>query len=323
MNRASHEPAVTVLLATRNGEAVLPRTLAGYRLMQRTPAAWQMLIVDNGSTDATPSIVERFRGELPIEMLRQPTAGKSRALNTAIPRLRGRLIVVTDDDAIPHPSFLAAWTRYLDSKQEFELFGGSVTPIFDSPPPRWMLKMRQRFAFMFSERDLPEGEMDPGAIYGPNMAVRISVFDRGFRFDENMGPNALDPAYPMGDETEFCRRVASLGARSWFASEPRVDHIARSGQLRTSAWVERAYRTGRGRAYQMFQRGEIPDLSGPLLTDRLAMLSPFPRHRLTGLFARSLARGIRDECDRRQSQPFAVKSPPAPPSDSDRALTEG
>jgi GT2 family glycosyltransferase len=186
-----------------------------------------------------------------------------------------------------------------------------------------MLKMGHCFASMFSECNLPEGEIDPGAIYGPNMAVRISVFDRGFRFDENIGPNALDPAYPMGSETEFCRRVASLGGRSWFASEPRVDHIVRSSQLRTSAWAEPAYRTGRGRAYQMFQRGEIPDLPGPLLTDRLAMLSPFPRHRLASLCARSLARGIRDESNKRQNQPIGVKSPPVPRPDSDRALTQG
>jgi cellulose synthase/poly-beta-1,6-N-acetylglucosamine synthase-like glycosyltransferase len=52
-------------------------------------------------------------------MLRQPTPGKNRALNTAIPRLRGRLTVVTDDDAIPHPSFLAVWTRYVDGKHGF------------------------------------------------------------------------------------------------------------------------------------------------------------------------------------------------------------
>ena len=290
--------ALTVLLATRNGEAVLPRMLEGYRQIQPPSVRWKMLIVDNGSTDATAKIIEGFRAQLPLDMLREPVPGKSRALNSAIPALQGKLIVITDDDTIPHPSFLVAWEKFLNSRQECELFGGTIDPLFDSPPPKWMLRMQQHFAFMFSARDLPEGPIDPGDIYGPNMAVRASIFDRGSRFDERIGPNALDPAYPMGSETEFCRRVASLGARSWFASEPRVNHIVRSNQLTSAAWAERAYRTGRGRAYQMLKRGDIPDFPAPSAADRLARFSPLAHHRLKSLCTRRLAQGFRDECAR-------------------------
>lgn len=303
MTRATHDVALTVLLATHNGEAVLPRMLEGYRRIQPPGVAWKMLIVDNASTDATAKIIERFRAELPLDTLREPVPGKSRALNTAIPALRGRLVIITDDDSIPHPSFLVAWVKFLDSRPEYELFGGAIEPLFDSPPPRWMLQMKQQFPFMFSARDLPEGPIDPGEIYGPNMAVRASVFDRGLRFDERIGPNALDPDYPMGSETEFCRRVASLGARSWFAHEPRVDHIVRSGQLTSAAWGERAYRTGRGRAYQMLMRGDIPDFPALTATDRLAWFSPMARHRLKSLCARRLAQGFRDECARQLGRP--------------------
>jgi len=290
--------ALTILLATRNGEAVLPRTLEGYRRVQPPSVDWKMLIVDNASTDATAKVIESFRADLPLEMLRETVPGKSRALNTAIPALQGGLIVITDDDSIPHPSFLVAWEKTLDDKREYELFGGAIEPLFDSPPPKWMLQMKQDFGFMFAARDLPEGPIDPGEIYGGNMAVRASVFDRGLRFDEHIGPNALDPDYAMGSETEFCRRVASLGARSWFAREPRVDHIVRSSQFTSAAWAERAYRTGRGRAYQMLTRGDIPDFPTPSAADRLARFSPFARHRLKSLYTRRLAEGFRDECAR-------------------------
>ena len=294
-----HAPELTVLFASRNGEAVLPRTLEGYRLAQTPPVAWEMVIADNGSTDSTRQIIDAFSQDLPIKLVQQPAPGKNRALNTAIPAIEGRLVVVTDDDAIPHAMFLAAWAKFLDSRQDCDLFGGSIEPLFDVPPPKWMLGLKRHFAFMFSERDLPEGPVDPAEIYGPNMAVRTSVFDRGLRFDENLGPNALDPNYPMGGETEFCRRAASLGARSWFAREPRVYHVVRPDQLESSAWTERAYRTGRGRAHQMFQRGEILHVPTPSIADRLAVLSPMPGHRLSGLCARHLARGFRDECTKR------------------------
>src|SRR5262249_49754540 len=128
---------------------------------------------------------------------------------------------------------------------------------------------------------------------------RTSVFERGLRFDENLGPNALDPDYPMGGESEFCWRVASLGAKSWFARQPRVYHIVRPTQLERPAWAARAYRTGRGRAHQMFQRGEILAVPTPSVADRLALFSPLAKHRLSAVCAHQLARGFRDECARR------------------------
>jgi hypothetical protein len=166
-----------------------------------------------------------------------------------------------------------------------------------------MLVRRLQFEMMFSERNLPEGPVDAGDLYGPNMAVRTSVLQRGFRFDEELGPNALDPDYPMGDETEFCRRLASARVKCWFASGPLVHHIVRPGQLTATAWAKRAYRVGRGRAHQMWKRGDILAPPTPSWIDWLAMVSPVARHRLTSLCARRLAQGFRDECVRRTEAP--------------------
>ena len=100
---------LTVLMACRNGERVLPRTLEGYRRLEAPPVGWKLLIVDNGSSDATSEIIDSFTRDLPIEILREPVPGKNKALNSGIPAIEGRLAVLTDDDAIPHPAFLAAW----------------------------------------------------------------------------------------------------------------------------------------------------------------------------------------------------------------------
>jgi glucosyl-dolichyl phosphate glucuronosyltransferase len=289
---------LTVLIACRNGAQVLPRVLDGYRRATPPPVGWKMVIVDNGSTDGTPDIVNSFSKELPIELCSLVQPGKNRALNAGIAAVEGRIAILSDDDAIPHPAFLTAWAQYLDRETGCELLGGSIEPLFDVPPPHWLLATRLRFELMFSERELPEGPIDAGDIYGPNMAVRTSVFERGFRFDEAMGPNALDPDYPMGSEVEFCRRVADAGARCWFAKEPRVQHIVRAAQLGKAAWAKRAYRCGRGRARLMWQRGEIFATPTPTWAERWAMLSPLPRHRFECLCSAQLVEGFRDECAR-------------------------
>ena len=68
---------MTVLLATRNGERVLARTLEGYCRASAPAVGWKLVVVDNGSTDATPDIIEYFKRRLPLELLVEPVTGKS------------------------------------------------------------------------------------------------------------------------------------------------------------------------------------------------------------------------------------------------------
>ena len=293
--------ALTVLFATRNGEHVLPRTLEAYCRIEQPSHAWKMVIVDNGSKDLTPAVITSFKKRLPLETLLQPAAGKNRSLNCGLTIVEGQFVIITDDDAIPAPTFLAAWSAYLDKGRHFELFGGSIEPLFEKPPPKWISKDANQFDFLFAGRDLPEGPIAPDEIFGPNMAVRSSVFASGLRFDENIGPNRSDPDYPMGGETEFCCRVAQSGARAWYAKEPRVQHIVRSHQLRRSYWAKRAYRHGRGAARVLWQRGETPssDLLRPVTMEQLSrlmkMFSPFPLQRFNSVCDYHWARGFRHE----------------------------
>jgi GT2 family glycosyltransferase len=134
------------------------------------------------------------------------------------------------------------------------------------------------------------------------MAVASTVLSRGFLFDEDLGPRAGDPEYPMGSETEFCRRVAAAGARSWFVKDARVEHIVREQQLTPEGWAQRSYRCGKGRAHQMWKRGDV--ISPPRLSLKqiLGRFSPSRSRRIQSLSARELARGFHDECLKRLKQ---------------------
>jgi glycosyltransferase involved in cell wall biosynthesis len=127
---------LTVLLATRNGEHVLPRVLDAYCRVAAPAGGWKMVIVDNGSTDSTPQVIDSFRNDLPLQVLQQPHPGKYRALNSAITAIEGGLVVFTDDDSIPDPTFLTAWAKYLIRRDEYELFGGSIEPLLRNRPGR-------------------------------------------------------------------------------------------------------------------------------------------------------------------------------------------
>ncbi len=286
---------------------MVARTLEGYCHIETPTQNWKLVVVDNGSVDSTARLVESFKGRLPLELLHQPIAGKNRALNLGLSAIEGSVVILTDDDAIPSPHFIKAWAKCLNSKPEFELFGGSIEPLFETPPPNWLENDQFYFDMLFVARNLPEGPIEPAGIFGPNMAVRTSVFKRGFRFNENIGPNGSDANYPMGSETEFCCRLAQNGAACWFAKEPLVYHIIHAHQISMTYWVKRAYRHGRGFAQQKWENGQL-DLSPvsrpyPIqllsrLRRRLRTFSPMPARRFKSTCDYHWSRGFDDECIR-------------------------
>ena len=97
---------------------------------------------------------------------------------------------------LPIPSFLQAWAKFLDTKLDYELLGGSIIPLFETPPQSWLVADQHLCTLLFGQRDLPEGPVEPAKSFGGNMAVRRSVFNSGFRFKEDIGQTDLTLIIP-------------------------------------------------------------------------------------------------------------------------------
>jgi glycosyltransferase involved in cell wall biosynthesis len=225
---------------------MLGRVLGAFARLIPPPCGWHLVVVDNGSTDETPGVLAAYAGRMALTVLSEPRPGKFRALNRAIPHLSGELTVVTDDDVLPEPDWLVRLALAAERQTRANLFGGTILPEWPEPPPSWLRPDAVDFGVLYALLRRPAGACDHGGIYGPNMAVRSSVFAAGARFDESIGPNADDPRYPMGGETEFVVRLRQAGHVAWFVPEACVRHIVRREQL-TEAWIlQRAWRNGLG-----------------------------------------------------------------------------
>ena len=236
-------------MATHNGAERLKMVLAAYAQAEDPGSVWQLCVVDNGSTDDTPVVLKSFCHSLPLVILHQPRPGKNVSLNLAIEHFAnaGHDMILTDDDAIPAPTFLREWARTLARQSGHMLFGGSVSPWFRARPDPWLEALSDQFDVLYARTSHAEGPIAANAIYGPNMAVRAAVFAAGLRFDEAMGPNSSVDNYPMGSETEFCvRAAAQLGISAWFSKGPSVAHIVRLSQMTRDFVAARAQRHGRG-----------------------------------------------------------------------------
>jgi glycosyltransferase involved in cell wall biosynthesis len=115
---------VTAVIATYNRAHFLGEALSSV-LGQTVPPA-QVIVVNDGSTDSTPTVLRRYAGR--IEVIDQENGGKSRALNRAMPHVRGEYLWIFDDDDVALPQNLERHLAVLEAHPEagFVYSGGSL-----------------------------------------------------------------------------------------------------------------------------------------------------------------------------------------------------
>lgn len=121
---ANEAPLVSVVIASYNSADTIAATLAS--VQHQTHTAWELLVIDDGSTDCSPDIVTRFADADPrIKLIRQPNAGPSVARNRGVSEARGRYVAFLDSDDVWSPGHLALTTSALEANPKLGVsFGG-------------------------------------------------------------------------------------------------------------------------------------------------------------------------------------------------------
>ena len=87
---------------------------------------WELLVVNNNSTDDTESVITSYENRLPLRRLFEPSPGLSNARNHAIREAKGGLIIWTDDDVLVDSDWLAAYAAAADRWPDAAFFGGPI-----------------------------------------------------------------------------------------------------------------------------------------------------------------------------------------------------
>ena len=226
----------TLLIATYNRAALLDETLDSIRLLQVRPGRrWEVIVVDNNSTDATRAIVEGQAATFPVPLryLFETRQGRSSAMNAGIEAARGRIIAMTDDDVRVETGWLDAACESLDDPA-VAYAGGPVAPIWETPPPRWLDLTRGDLWGTIAIQDHGDRlfvyEERRKVPLGANMAARRSMFTTigGFRADLGRSSGRL----VLGQEVpELLMRARAAGLRGVYHPAMRVHHHIPSKRL--------------------------------------------------------------------------------------------
>jgi glucosyl-dolichyl phosphate glucuronosyltransferase len=218
---------LSVIIATRDRAALLASTLEAL-VSQRSPRqAFEILVADNASVDHTPEMVKDVaaRATVPVIYLREERPGKSEALNTALMRAQGDLLVFTDDDVVPSPSWLAVYARtFAETGADFA--AGRILPLWEAPPPPWMSPALYGVLAISdggpTSLPLGRGVNDHIMPLGANMAVRRHVVDRIGGWNISLGK--LQGTFRSGEDHEFALRMVAAGFTGVYEPEALVQH---------------------------------------------------------------------------------------------------
>jgi glycosyltransferase involved in cell wall biosynthesis len=252
---------VSVIIPTHNRADALRATLESL-IEQKAPPPWEVIVINNASSDDTVEVLHDMRRYLPLVELNESIPGKSHALNRAISAARGALLLFTDDDVTPSPMWIAEMAR-ASVKYNAAAFCG---PVDVCPDPSSSSKLfRSHFAAIaFSTFSPPcrEGFLPPLWIpVGPNIAVRTSRLN-GLRFREDLGPCFSDSL--LSEDTAFAEDLRRQCGEIVYVPSAGVWHRIREELFDVHYLLDRAFSLGRS---QIIWKQEIHTIELPFQYD--------------------------------------------------------
>ena len=232
---------VSLIVSTRNRADRLPEFLDRISLLEAPAGGWELILVDNGSIDATPALIGRFAASAPfaVRHVHAPIPGLSNARNAGLVHAQGRIVAFTDDDCYPTADFLRVLVDVFD-EQRVGFVGGRVI-LHDPTDARVCIKEVERG---FDIR--PHTFVPAGAIHGANMAVLRELVDAIGTFDPRLGAGTPCVA---GEDIEYVARAAWAGWSGRYDPRLVVAHHHGRKPGPDAERQERGYDYGRGAYY--------------------------------------------------------------------------
>lgn len=232
---------ISVVVCTHNRADLLPYALQTLGEQALDSNEYEVIVVDNNSTDDTREVVEKFAHNVPnLRYCLETKTGLSHARNRGWNEARGEYVAYTDDDCKLPRQWLSVAKEIIEQKSP-AILGGPYFAFYDSPKPHWFKDSYRSRSFGDEARFLEKNE----GLAGNNIIIRRALLKKFGGFAADLGMNGKQIAY--GEETELQTRMLNAMPELGIFYHPRlyVYHLVRAERMKISWLVREFFAKGR------------------------------------------------------------------------------
>ncbi len=226
---------LSVVICTYNRADLLEGALHSVCMQAVDPALYEVIIVDNNSSDNTKEVVTRYAGQYSnVRYVLETNVGLSHARNRGWREAISDYVAYTDDDCVVPPHWVAVALEIVRTRRP-DVFGGPYRAYYTTKKPKWYKDKYGSGEHGDRAQILPEGSF----LAGCNMFVSSAVLRSLNGFDTRFGMTGYRIGY--GEDTDIQIRAMQLGTTKGILYDPRLKllHHVRSDQMKLS-WLARA-----------------------------------------------------------------------------------
>lgn len=296
---------ISVIVCTYNREKYLYGALENLARNTLPGDSYEVVLVDNNSTDGTADLCARFHQEWPnvdFRYFMERNQGLSHARNRGIAEARGEVLVFLDDDSFVEPDYLSNLNSQMQAHPDAMAFGGKIIPLFeDGVEPDWLCRWTYSWVSAIDlgsdVRLFGNGEYPIGA----NMGFRKNCLESVGGFNTQLGRTKKNML--GGEEKDIFGRIRAKGYSVYYFPDLLVRHMIPPKRTTREYIVRMAEGTGiserlrcngiGGNALSIRKLAEIKKWCGTLVLDVWYLIIGRPQvSRMITLFRWHLSRGL-------------------------------
>lgn len=232
---------ISVVVCTHNRATLLADALQTLCEQSLDSSEYEVIVVDNDSTDHTRSVVEKFRYKCSnIRYCLETKIGLSHARNRGWLEAQGEYVAYTDDDCKLPPQWLMLAKEIIAQKSP-AVFGGPYFPFYDAPKPHWFKDSYRSRSFGDEACFLSHHE----DLIGNNLFIKRILLEKFGGFAADLGMNGKQIAYGEETDLQIRMRKAMPELEIFYNPQLYVYHLVRAERMKTGWLIREFFAKGR------------------------------------------------------------------------------
>jgi glucosyl-dolichyl phosphate glucuronosyltransferase len=272
---------ISVVVCTYNRAAILRTALESLCNQDIDRSLYEIIVVDNNSTDNTRRVVESFTENGNVQYLFEKKPGPSHARNTGWKRAHGEYIGFFDDDAKAPENWLTVADTIIKDRSP-DIFGGPYFPFYTSRRPAWFKKEYESFYPGSKPRLLSRTEH----LCGTNIFIKRTPLEESGGFDATLGPHGDVMGY--GEETALMITIRNRKPDAEVLYDPTlyVFHLVRPDKMKMGWILHNLFISGQYHNYVLLSRNTTLPQKGKALVRFFIFATLIPVDSIYGLIFR-------------------------------------